>query len=284
MGVEEPLTLSLEFFMETKFGEVFEGVTSVRLQEDDTAQSIQRQKVQKTFRFEGNASFQNSNAPTTQEVHRVQQSILENFLFELGGILRDNGILLDPTNVLIDRDTINTADDDIALPGVDPGDSDKEVLDEDSHDVVNATGGRGIAQDDDDDSGAGIWIGLAAALLVLGTGFFVARRRQPNDEELSVADEENLLVDTSEPQPLTWDGVFKWSSLGFEELEGNVPRPQTEFMNVPQLEKREVVTLRNVSPDSKTKESMAVGTYHQSDPQIAPRVLFDRPGTPPKDP
>jgi len=190
----------------------------------------------------------------------------------LGGILQDNEIALDPTSVTIDQDNIDTADDDVALPGVGTDDSNKEVLD-DSNDINSANGDRGVGRDDDEDNDA-IWIGLAAAGLVLAIGLFVVKRRRPNEihEELSLNDEENLMLGTSEPKPLSWDGVFKWSSLGFEELEGNVSRPQTEFMNVPNLEKREVVTLKRFSDVSPIQSSPVMDdTDYEPDDSRLPR-------------
>jgi hypothetical protein len=110
-----------------------------------------------------------------------------------------------------------------------------------------------------------------AAGLVLAVGYFVVQRRRPSeieDEGLALDEPEqeiDFMIDTGDAKPSTWNDIFRLSTGGIEEFEEIPPKPETEFMNVPMLEKGEVINLQRVAHVSDNSDAMVVDTYHNND-------------------
>eukprot|EP00980_Cylindrotheca_fusiformis_P011181 scaffold2563_cov124-Cylindrotheca_fusiformis.AAC.12 len=264
--VNEPLRLTLEFFFESKLGEIFEPLRSVRLQEI-AVDNVQRQMIRRGFGFDGQADFNDNDPPSSEEVHKAQQVALDDYIFELSELLKENGILLHVVDVTFDSD-IDT--------------DDKTVVDDDDGSVDRVTGDGTDKANSDDNNSTIIWATLVLSALVLSIGFFLIRRRRRSDTEgdglLLEEPDDSLMVDTGEPKLMASDDIVRLSAGDREEFEETQPRPETEFLNVPTVERNEVVQLRSVTQFSENPPALLVDTFHNNDQR------FSRPASPNDDP
>jgi hypothetical protein len=263
--VNEPLKISLEFFLESKLGEFFESIRTIELEEVNF-ENVQRQIIRRGFSFGGQAKFSDYDVPSTEEVHDAQRLILRDYMFEWSEILKDNGIFLDVVDVALDGDNTEEGDDKIAVD-----DNNGSSLDDDDASVLGVIGDGGNGGNSDDDNATIIWVALVAAGLVLALGYFVVQRRRPSeieDESLALDEPEqdkDFMIDTGDASPLTWNNIFRLSTGEIEEFEEIPPKPETEFMNVPMLGKAEVINLQRVARVSNNRGAIVVDTYHNND-------------------
>jgi hypothetical protein len=263
--VNEPLKISLEFFLQSKLGEFFESIRTIEL-EEVTFENVQRQTIRRGFSFGGQAKFSDYDVPSTEEVHDAQRLVLRDYMFELSEILKVNGIFLDVVDVGLDGDDTEEGDDKTAVD-----DNKGSSLDDDDVSVDKVVGDGGNGRNSDDDNATVIWVALVAAGLVLAVGYFVVQRRRPSeieDEGLALDEPEqeiDFMIDTGDAKPSTWNDIFRLSTGGIEEFEEIPPKPETEFMNVPMLEKGEVINLQRVAHVSDNSDAMVVDTYHNND-------------------
>lgn len=280
--VNEALKMTLEFFLESRLGEFFEPIQSVEL-EEFAIESVQRQIIRRTFGFGGHVDFSDdSDVPSTEQVHIAQRLVLLEYMFEWSELLKDNGIFLDVVDVTFEGDGADQGDDKKDVDDDDGGGGDAESAHDDEPPVNRVVGDGGNGRNSDDDNSTIIWVALLAAGFVIAIGFFVAQRRRASeieDEGLALDEpEDDFMVDTGDAKPLTWNNVFQLSTGEMEEFEEIRPKPETEFMNIPALAKNEVIRLQSVTRVSDNRDALVVDTFHNND------RIYSRPASSDEDP